>query len=61
MKQGPGGTIIWPIFLFTFLFSLAKMFPSPAATYVFLKFGYSEKATKIWPIFHLEFDATNVK
>ena len=33
------------------------MFPSPA-TYVFLKFGYSEKATKIWPIFHLEFDAT---
>ena len=44
-------------FLFTFLISLAKMVPSPA-TYVFLKFGYSEKATRIWPIFHLEFDAT---
>ena len=28
-----------------------------------LTFRYSEKATKIWPIFHLEFDATisNVK
>ena len=25
---------------------------------VLVKFRYSEKATKIWPIFHLEFDAT---
>ena len=25
---------------------------------LFLQFRYSEKATKIWPIFHLQFDAT---
>jgi hypothetical protein len=25
---------------------------------LYLQFGYSEKATKIWPIFHLLFDAT---
>ena len=31
---------------------------SPDVTNLFIKFGYSEKATKFEKIFHLKFDAT---